>query len=117
MAIVCPESDVSDSYQYLLRVLMELLFNAHYFARESSVTLRVESSDEGGVRFVIEDNGPGIPADKADLVFDKFTKLDMFTEGLGLGLYLCRRIVDLMGGSLTLDTQYAAGSRFVLVIK
>lgn len=117
------ESNVSDELtittnrQYLLRVLMELLFNAHYFARESSVTLRVESSDEGGVRFVIEDNGPGIPADKADLVFDKFTKLDMFTEGLGLGLYLCRRIVDLMGGSLTLDTQYAAGSRFVLVIR
>lgn len=38
----------------------------------------------------------------------------MFTDGLGLGLFLCRRVVQLMGGSLTLDTQYKDGSRFVL---
>lgn len=37
-------------------------------------------------------------------------------EGLGIGLYLCRRIVNLMGGTLTLDTQYAGGSRFVIAI-
>jgi signal transduction histidine kinase len=40
----------------------------------------------------------------------------MFTEGLGLGLFLCRRVVMLLGGSLTLDTQYTGGSRFVLEI-
>ena len=38
----------------------------------------------------------------------------MFTEGLGLGLFLCRRVVELMGGTLTLDPQYTNGSRFVL---
>jgi signal transduction histidine kinase len=76
----------------------------------------VEAADGDGVRFAIEDHGPGIPADKVDIVFDKFTKLNMFTEGLGIGLYLCRRIVNLMGGTLTLDTQYAGGSRFVIAI-
>jgi signal transduction histidine kinase len=44
-------------------------------------------------------------------------KLDIFTEGLGLGLYLCHRIVNLMGGSLTLDTQHTPGSRFVLSLR
>ncbi len=115
-------SDVGDEFtittnrQFLLLALMELLFNAYYFARESSILLRVEAADGDGVRFAIEDHGPGIPADKVDIVFDKFTKLNMFTEGLGIGLYLCRRIVNLMGGTLTLDTQYAGGSRFVIAI-
>lgn len=118
---VCLDSHVSDELtvttnrEYLLLVLTELLFNALHFTHEGSVTLWVVSSDIDGVRFIVEDTGPGIPADKADLVFDKFTKLDMFTEGLGLGLYLCRRIVTLMGGSLTLDTQYTSGARFVLL--
>ena len=66
------------------------------------------------MRFTIEDTRPGVPADKADFIFEKFTKIDMFTDGLGLGLFLCRRVVELMGGTLTLDPQYTNGSRFVL---
>ena len=38
----------------------------------------------------------------------------MFTDGLGLGLFLCRRVVELMGGTLTLDSHYTDGSRFVM---
>lgn len=110
------ELTITTNRQYLQIVLTELLFNALHFTQEGCVTLRVEAPDDSGVRFIIEDTGIGIPSDKADLVFDKFTKLDMFTEGLGLGLYLCRRIVDLMGCSLTLDPQYTSGCRFVLKI-
>ena len=66
------------------------------------------------VLFTIEDTGSKIPSDKADFIFEKFTKIDIFTEGLGLGLFLCRRVVQLMGGSLTLDPQYTGGNRFVL---
>ena len=98
---------------HLLIVLTELLFNALHFTREGSVTMRIDADDDA-VRFTVEDTGPGIPADKTDFVFEKFTKLDMFTDGLGLGLFLCQRVVQLMGGSLTLDTQYTDGSRFVL---
>ena len=75
--------------------------------------MRIDA-DDAHIRFTIEDTGPGIPADKADFIFEKFTKIDMFTEGLGLGLFLCRRVVELMGGTLTLDPQYTNGSRFVL---
>ena len=113
------DSHVSDAVtvnanrHHLLIVLTELLFNALHFTREGSVTMRIDATDDV-VRFTVEDTGPGIPADKVDFIFEKFTKLDMFTEGLGLGLFLCRRVVQLMGGSLTLDTQYTGGSRFVL---
>lgn len=51
---------------------------------------------------------------KESFIFEKFTKLDMFTEGLCLGLFLCRRVVMLMDGTLTLDRQYTNGSRFVV---
>ena len=98
---------------HLLIVLTELLFNALHFTTEGSVTMRIDANDER-VRFTIEDTGSGIPSDKADFIFEKFTKIDMFTEGLGLGLFLCRRVVELMGGTLTLDSQYTSGSRFVL---
>jgi signal transduction histidine kinase len=68
------------------------------------------------MNFTIEDTGPGIPSDKADFVFEKFTKIDMFTEGLGLGLFLCRRVIMLMGGTLTLDPGYTNGCRFIVSI-
>ena len=104
---------VNANRHHLLIVLTELLFNALHFTREGSITLRIEATEET-VRFSVEDTGPGIPADKTGFVFEKFTKLDMFTEGLGLGLFLCHRVVELMGGSLTLDPQYTGGSRFVV---
>ena len=104
---------VTTNRHHLLIVLTELLFNALHFTREGSVTMRIDATDHA-VRFTVEDTGPGIPADKTDFVFEKFTKIDMFTDGLGLGLFLCRRIVLLLGGILTLDTRYTAGSRFVL---
>ena len=113
------ESHLPDTFtiktnaHHLHIVLTELLFNALHFTTEGSVTMRIDA-DDAHVRFTIEDTGPGIPADKADFIFEKFTKIDMFTEGLGLGLFLCRRVVELMGGTLTLDPQYTNGSRFVL---
>jgi signal transduction histidine kinase len=97
----------------LLIVLTELLVNALHFTRKGSITMRIETADNM-VNFTIEDTGPGIPADKADFIFEKFTKLDMFTEGLGLGLFLCRRVIMLMNGTLTYDPQYTHGSRFIV---
>ena len=112
---VADELTVKTNSHHLLIVLTELLFNALHFTREGRVTLRVEATGDDVV-FTVEDTGIGIPADKADFIFDKFTKIDMFTEGLGLGLFLCRRVVQLMHGSLTLDPQYTTGSRFILTL-
>ena len=104
---------IQTSRHHLLIVLTELLVNALHFTSEGSITLRIETADDA-VNFTVEDTGLGIPADKADFIFEKFTKVDMFTEGLGLGLFLCRRVVMLMNGTLTLDSQYTGGSRFVV---
>jgi signal transduction histidine kinase len=113
---VSDEVTVNTNRHHLLIVLTELLVNALHFTREGCVTMRIDATDHA-VRFTVEDTGPGIPADKTGFVFEKFTKLDMFTDGLGLGLFLCQRVVQLMGGSLTLDTEYTGGSRFVLELQ
>ena len=116
MLLDCRVSDeltVKTNRHHLLIVLTELLFNALHFTREGSVTMRIDAVGDN-VLFTIEDTGSKIPSDKADFIFEKFTKIDIFTEGLGLGLFLCRRVVQLMGGSLTLDPQYTGGNRFVL---
>ena len=104
---------VKTNRHHLLIVLTELLFNGLHFTKEGCVTMRIDATDDA-ILFAIEDTGPGIPADKADFIFEKFTKIDMFTEGLGLGLFLCQRVVQLMGGTLKLDTKNTTGSRFIL---
>ncbi len=113
---VSDDVTVNTNRHHLLIVLTELLVNALHFTHEGCVTMRIDTTDNA-VRFIVEDTGPGIPADKTNFVFEKFTKLDMFTDGLGLGLFLCQRVVQLMGGSLTLDTEYTDGSRFVLELQ
>jgi len=107
------ELTIQTNRHHLLVVLTELLVNALHFTKEGSMTMRIEATADA-VNFTIEDTGPGIPADKADFIFDKFTKIDMFTEGLGLGLFLCRRVVMQLNGTLTFDPSYTNGSRFVV---
>lgn len=109
------ELTIQTNRHHLLIALTELLVNALHFTQEGSMTMRIEATDTV-VNFIVEDTGPGIPSDKADFIFEKFTKIDMFTEGLGIGLFLCRRVIMLMGGTLTLDPEYTNGSRFVVSI-
>ncbi len=68
----------------------------------------------GKVHIAVSDTGIGVPADKAEYIFDRFTKLDEFTPGTGLGLYSCRLIVTRLGGSIYLDTSYQDGARFCI---
>ena len=63
----------------------------------------------------VEDNGPGIPDDEAEHIFERFVKLDSFKEGLGLGLPLCRTLIRRLGGTVLLDRTFKGpGARFVI---
>ncbi|MFQ7387069.1 MAG: sensor histidine kinase [Alistipes sp.] len=63
--------------------------------------------------FTVTDRGPGIPAAEADRIFDRFVKLDPFSQGMGLGLAVCRLIADALGGgsNSTLPTRKGRVSR------
>ena len=58
-------------------------------------------------------SGQGIPADQADCVFDRFSKLDEFKQGTGLGLSICQLIIEQLGGKIWIDPGYDKGARFL----
>jgi signal transduction histidine kinase len=64
--------------------------------------------------FTVEDSGCGIPQDKISTIFDRFMKVDEFTEGLGLGLAYCHEIAAKLGGDLRLDRTSDQGTSFTL---
>ncbi len=96
-------------------ILSKLLDNAAKFTVSGSISLNVTLQDEK-LHFTVTDTGPGIPADKREVVFDRFYKLDNFSQGAGLGLHVARMVAERIGGSLTLDGDYSGGSKFDLII-
>ena len=70
----------------------------------------------GYITFYVEDTGPGVPAEKAESIFDRFVKLDTHKQGAGLGLSVCRMVAENLGGKVWLDTRYTEGARFILAI-
>ena len=80
-------------------------------------TSRIEVSTEAGpatARIVIEDDGMGVPADQREAIFSKFERLDSSAAGTGLGLWLSRRLTELMGGRIWVEDAQRGGSRFVV---
>ena len=118
---VAEDVAVKINKDYFLKALNEMLHNAKKYSvvpgRESEalVTLRV-TQDVGRVLFIVEDKGPGIPSDYHNLIFNQFIKVNSFSEGLGLGLFISKQFAKMMGGDLTLDESYTEGARFVLAI-
>ena len=96
-------------------IISHLLNNANKFTNQGSITLSYRPEEEGTIMCIcVTDTGCGIPADKSEWIFERFTKNDDFIPGSGLGLYLCRLITQRLNGSLKLDTCYTGGARFIL---
>ncbi|MBF0153924.1 MAG: response regulator [Magnetococcales bacterium] len=114
-----PEYLVGDSFR-LQQVLFNLVGNAVKFTDRGSVDLRVrrrESSVEGvALEFEVCDTGIGIPTEKLEGIFQVFTQVDASTTrrfgGTGLGLAISRRLVEMMGGTIHVESQLGRGSRF-----
>ena len=98
--------------QYLSRSLNELLYNAVKYSDGQHVSMTV-STTATAVRFVVQDTGDGIDTSHREQMFKFFTKGDDLSEGLGLGLPLCKCHARNLGGDLTLDADYRDGCRFV----
>ncbi len=103
----------------LRQILLNLLSNAVKYTSRGSVTLRVAYDHvEGGIlRFSVLDTGMGIPADKLECIFEPFTQLPgdgQLREGTGLGLNITRRLLELMHGKLTVESEVDKGSIFRL---
>ena len=108
------DCNIRTNIPYLSQTLAHLLNNANKFTESGEIKL---SCHREGEQLVIKvtDTGIGIPEEKQEWVFDRFTKLDEFKPGAGLGLYICRLIVRRLGGTINIDREYTGGTRFVLV--
>ena len=109
------EQMVTTHYNLIHTALVKLLDNAAKFTKEGHISLTVNEEDRH-LHFSVTDSGPGIPQDKAEEIFERFVKLDSFTQGTGLGLTIARMIAERLGGTLTLDTSYTGGAKFDFII-
>src|SRR5438309_5229728 len=104
----------------LRQVLLNLLGNAIKFTEAGEVALHVTanagSSIPAELRFMISDTGIGIPGEKLGAVFERFTQADSSTTrrygGSGLGLTISKRLVELMGGRIWVESEVGKGSVF-----
>jgi len=100
----------------LRQVLVNLVGNALKFTEQGEVHVTVSCPETDQVQVEIRDTGPGIPADAERQIFSAFRQLDGSTtrkhSGTGLGLTISRRLVDAMGGELTVDSEMGEGSTF-----
>src|SRR5512132_1004449 len=129
LALVCeiaskvPTDLVGDPTR-LRQVLLNLLGNAIKFTESGEVALRVtpdlDSSVPGALRFTISDSGIGIPGEKLGAVFERFTQADSSTTrrygGSGLGLTISKRLVELMGGCISVESSVGKGSVFSFTV-
>jgi PAS domain S-box-containing protein len=115
------QSTVKADRALLQQVLLNLVGNAVKFTRNGQINITVAHlTDKGPTEIVISDTGIGIPKADLDRIFDDFVTLDATyarrASGTGLGLGIVRRIVDRMGGELTVSSQEGKSSTFKVVL-
>jgi len=110
-----PPPDVAADPDKLRQVLVNLIENAVKYTPEGRIEVRLDRRD-GTVRFSVRDEGPGIPHAQQERIFEKFYRLDPnMTQGVGgtgLGLYICRELVDSMEGDIWVESAPGRGSTF-----
>lgn len=113
----CDELIINSNYNYIVQVLDNLLGNASKFTHEGSVTLAYEvKKEENQLIFTVTDTGIGIPVEEQERVFERFVKLDNFSQGAGLGLSICRIVAERLGGYLMIDKGYTQGTRIIFCV-
>ncbi len=105
----------------LKQIILNLISNAIKFTKDGHIIVRVRHSDiSEGLLFSVSDTGIGIPGDKQQAIFESFTQADSSTTrkygGTGLGLTISRRLVDMMHGSIWVESEEGVGSTFSFVV-
>ncbi len=114
------EAVASAEFRRVLQILINLIGNAIAYApAASTVTITALTAGDGKVAVTVADEGPGVTADQATRIFEKFERLGRDTDGgkdkgSGLGLYISRRLAEAMEGTLTVEAAPGGGALFRL---
>jgi two-component system sensor histidine kinase/response regulator len=116
-------ANIRTDRRILVQILINLINNAIKFTENGEVAVKVRQRDENGVLITdvsVRDTGVGIKLEDQDKIFEAFMQADTTStrrfEGTGLGLHLSRKLADLIGGCITLQSDYGKGSTFSLVL-
>jgi two-component system sensor histidine kinase BaeS len=116
LAVVVDEGLLVDGDPVRLRQVVDnLITNALVHGGSSEVTVRASRS-EGAAHIVVSDDGPGVPTDQLDRIFDAGVRLHADTPGSGIGLALARAIAEAHGGSLEARSTSGQGAAFTLAL-
>lgn len=112
---------VSDPYR-IRQIAVNLITNAYKFTKKGFIKVgaSLEQSEQGNpcLKLIITDSGVGIPLEKQETIFEAFsqTKKSDIKNGFGLGLYITKNLVDLLGGQISLKSEFKKGSAFTVSI-
>lgn len=117
--VIAPETEVSTSaigeFRRVLQILVNLIGNAVRYAPEGSQVHVFTRSEGREALIIVQDQGPGVPLDSRERVFEKFERLGRDDpSGSGLGLYISRRLARAMGGDIVIEGAEGEGARFIL---
>jgi PAS domain S-box-containing protein len=115
LEMVDPVSELWVDEDMIRRVMINLLENASkYSPVGGKVSFRIEKDGEKSILFTVEDNGPGIPPEKLDMIFEKFTRVNYRKgpKGIGLGLAFCKMAVNAHGGRIWVKSDNESGAKF-----
>ena len=108
---------IRSNSERISQVLNNLAHNAAKFTTHGSIRITYSILEaEKKIEISVTDTGTGIPKDQQEAVFERFYKMNSFTQGTGLGLPICRSIAEKLGGSLRIDTSYTEGCRMILTL-
>lgn len=117
------ETEIPDSYvihtdaRRVQQILINYLTNAIKHTGKGQIILTTSLEENPGMlTFAVTDTGEGVPAEQADNVFRRFTKLNDYVQGTGLGLNICMMLAERLNGKVFLDTKYTGGARFVFCL-
>lgn len=105
----------SGDWNRIMQVISNLLSNATKFTTKGEIHFGYREKEDF-VEFYVKDSGIGIAAERAATIFRRFGKVNDFIQGTGLGLTLCRMLVEKMGGRIWLRSQEGKGSRFYFTL-
>jgi len=116
-----PEGVILNSDKRRIRqVLINLVSNAIKFTDQGNVQIEVKLLNNNDLEVIVSDSGMGIKKEDMELLFQPFQQIDMSStkkhEGTGLGLYLCKKILDLLHGDISVKSQFGKGSEFKFII-